>query len=294
MKRKSPLKGLLSFTFIMLLCFIFGTRSFARENNLPKRMAITIDDLPVADSNGYTPEEQIVIMKSVMAALSKHRAQATGFVIGNQIQPFHRELLTEWVKDGHSIGNHSFSHVDPHKEPISKYLSDIDKGQDAIREWANAKFYRFPYLHQGRTESDHSGIRKYLDRHAYRIAHVTIDNDDWKFDSAYKAEVRVSNLKKAHAIAHDYLEYMLDQLHHFEVRAQEVAGRPINHVLLLHMNKINADYLNGLLSLYEKEGYRFISLSEALNDPIYSELDHFRGENGISWLDRIMDTVKAN
>ena len=72
------------------------------------------------------------------------------------------------------------------------------------------------------------------------------------------------------------------------MRAKEVAGREISHVLLLHMSRINADELELLLQWYKDQGYRFIPIAEALRDPIYSWNDGFRGENGISWLDRIL------
>jgi hypothetical protein len=41
-------------------------------------------------------------------------------------------------------------------------------------------------------------------------------------------------------------------------------------VLLLHIGELNARTLDRLLSQYEQEGARFISLSEAVTDPVYS------------------------
>lgn len=257
---------------------------------MDRRVAITIDDLPVINPERHAPEEQIEIIRVVTQVLARHRVPATGFMIGRNIRPFHHEALTEFIRSGNAIGNHSFSHLSPNKVPIGEYLADIGKGQEAIREWAGGvKFYRFPFLQEGRTERDHARIRQYLSDHGYATAEVTIDNDDWSFNRDYVTALKGSDVEDARRIGRDYLDHMKGQARHFEIRAKEVAGRPISQILLLHMSRINADYLDRLLSWYEAEGYEFIPLAEALSDPVYSWNDRFRGENGISWLDRIIE-----
>lgn len=278
-----------------LICATIGI-ALAAENTAPpsnKNVAITIDDLPVINPGKHSPEEQAEIMRNVTAVFAKHHVPAAGFVIGKNIRPFHRELLAEFVRQGNTISNHSFSHPNPNKVPIKEYITDIKKGQDAIREWSNGiKFYRFPFLSYGSTERNHDQIRKYLLKHGYVTAHVTIDNDDWSFNRDYVAALKVQDTAKAETLASDYLKHMKEQTRHFEIRAQEVAGRPVSHILLLHMSKINADHLDQLLGWYEEEGYQFISLAKALKDPIYASRDRFRGENGISWLDRIIEPIE--
>lgn len=278
-----------------LICAAIGI-ALAAENTIPahnKNVAITIDDLPVIKPENHSPEEQVEIIRSVTAVFAKHHVPATGFVIGKNIKPFHRELLTEFVNQGNTISDHSFSHLNPNKVPIKEYIADIDRGQNAIREWSNGiKFYRFPFLFYGSTERDHDQIRQYLLKHGYVTAHVTIDNDDWSFNRDYVAALKVKDAAKAQALASDYLKHMKEQTRHFEIRAQEVAGRPVSHILLLHMSKINADHLDQLLGWYEEEGYQFISLAEALKDPIYTWRDRFLGQYGISWLDRIIEPAE--
>lgn len=295
MFRASQWFSLLAFTVVATA---FHASALASQGEAPaaaKCVAITIDDLPVINPEQHTPEEQTAIIRAMTATLSRHHVPATGFVISKNLRPYHHDSLTAFVQEGNVIGNHSFSHMSPHKVPITEYLSDIEKGQKAIREWpGKTKYYRFPMLLQGRSESEYTQIQRYLLRYGYVTAHVTIDNDDWSFNRDYIAALNSSDTGKAKSVARDYLEHMKEQTHHFELRAQEVAGRPIKQVLLVHMSKINADHLGELLSWYESDGYQFISLAEALQDPIYGWTDRFRGENGISWLDRIIEPEVKN
>ena len=63
-----------------------------------KVVALTFDDGP---SSLTTP--------SVLAALKKYNAKATFFIVG-QMASKQGKLLRQMVKDGHVVGNHSFSH----------------------------------------------------------------------------------------------------------------------------------------------------------------------------------------
>lgn len=46
-------------------------------------------------------------------------------------------------------------------------------------------------------------------------------------------------------------------------------NRDIKNVLLIHINSFTAEMLDDLLSNYERQGVKFISLPEALSDDIY-------------------------
>jgi hypothetical protein len=62
--------------------------------------------------------------------------------------------------------------------------------------------------------------------------------------------------------------------------------RNIRHILLLHANVINADYLDELVAVYKKNGYEFIPLGKALEDIAYKSEVKVYNNWGISWIDR--------
>lgn len=55
-------------------------------------------------------------------------------------------------------------------------------------------------------------------------------------------------------------------------------GRPIKHILLIHMNLLNAHSLRELIQMYRNKGYRFITLTEALKDQYYQDNSTSIGE----------------
>lgn len=78
-----------------------------------KVIALTFDDGP----SPYTTP-------SVLSALRKYKAHATFFVVGQMVS--HREkILKQMAKEGHIIGNHTFSH--PYHPDMEKAKFEVQK-----------------------------------------------------------------------------------------------------------------------------------------------------------------------
>ena len=60
---------------------------------------------------------------------------------------------------------------------------------------------------------------------------------------------------------------------------------PVKHTLLLHANKLNADYMDELVALFVEHGYRFVSLSQALEDTAYETPITRFFDGGLTWLE---------
>jgi hypothetical protein len=56
-----------------------------------------------------------------------------------------------------------------------------------------------------------------------------------------------------------------------------VEGRDIRHILLLHASAIDAEMVDWVLNSYEAAGVHWISLDQALADPIYAK------DAGVVW-----------
>ena len=83
-----------------------------------------------------------------------------------------------------------------------------------------------------------------------------------------------------------YVAHMVEAARHFREAAQQKFGRPIAHVLLVHATALNADWLGAVLDAYVEEGAEFVSLAEALDDPVYDRSDAYVGPRGLSWVYR--------
>jgi hypothetical protein len=116
---------------------------------------------------------------------------------------------------------------------------------------------------------------------------VTIDNNDWMFAAVYrKAEAAGDAALKAR-VGEAYVAHMAAVLDHWEPYSAELAGgREPAQVLLLHASTLNRDFYPQVHALYQARGYRFMSLGEALADPLYAHDDAYVRANGVSWLHR--------
>ena len=70
--------------------------------------------------------------------------------------------------------------------------------------------------------------------------------------------------------------------------APKIFGREIPQTLLIHSNDITADCLDKLLAGFERRGYRFITLDEAMRDAVYQTPDTLVTRAGPTWLWRWM------
>lgn len=250
-----------------------------------KHMAITFDDLPFGYARSLTLEQRREAVAQVLATLRKYNIRAAMFVVGGSITDQNRELVDAVAAAGHTIGNHSFSHRDFGTMSVEDYAIDIQKGGDAIKPWLKGThFFRYPLLRQGDTVEKRDAILSWLSLRGIRVAPVTIDNDDFVYNQRLvdaKAEGRNIDLRT------EYLDHMLKMSAFYEAKALSVVGRPIRHVLLLHMNYLNALYLDELLQRLRGNGWTFVTVEEALTDPVYTlKYDH-AGVRGAGHLDAI-------
>ena len=65
-------------------------------------------------------------------------------------------------------------------------------------------------------------------------------------------------------------------------------GNDVDHILLIHMNRINADHLSALLDWYAGQGWSFIPVQDALKDPVFSMPDLYAGRRGLSQIERVL------
>ncbi|GGL51571.1 polysaccharide deacetylase family protein [Sporolactobacillus putidus] len=91
--------------------------------NDQKVVALTFDDGP---NPVYTPQ--------ILDLLRKYHAKATFFLIGKRIQAY-PDLVKREVREGHELGNHTFSHVTLSKEPRSVFFDEVNKTQALINQY---------------------------------------------------------------------------------------------------------------------------------------------------------------
>jgi peptidoglycan/xylan/chitin deacetylase (PgdA/CDA1 family) len=251
--------------------------------------AITLDDLPYVMPSRTAPEQGLRDVKQITQALKKYGIVATGFVVGQQLNDKSTPALQAFADAGHVIGNHSWSHPDYGKLTKRAFRRETRRTDRAIAPWLGKdRFYRFPFLKEGLTEAAKNDAAQVLTALGYRNVPPTIDNDEWRFNRDYVDAIERGDIGAAENIAAAYIVHMQDRTAHFQALANQAMGRDVKHILLLHMNRINADHLSELLDWYAASGWTFITVSEAMTDPLYSKPDIYVGPKGLSQIERIM------
>ncbi len=100
-----------------------------RMDTTEKVIYLTFDDGP-----------HPTITPFVLDELKKYDAKATFFCIGNNVVD-HPEVYTRIINEGHSVGNHTYNHVNGWKTATADYVNNITKAQAHI----NSKLFRPPY-----------------------------------------------------------------------------------------------------------------------------------------------------
>jgi peptidoglycan/xylan/chitin deacetylase (PgdA/CDA1 family) len=250
-------------------------------------VAVTIDDLPVAQSWQLSAQERREVVAGLCAVLSAHQVPATGFfnMSRHAEQP---ELVEMWRECGVEMGNHTWSHPHIGEVGVDAYLEDLDRGYEAVREVVGGDaviYFRYPYLNQGFDPAIRAQIRERLDGLGSPVAPVTIDTSDWPYARGYIEALHAGDDELA-ARYHQAWRWNLEESTEYaEQLGRALFGREPPQILLLHGNLLNARHLGEYLDWLEARGYQFISLTEALADPAYSEEDVSFSPTGDShWL----------
>jgi peptidoglycan/xylan/chitin deacetylase (PgdA/CDA1 family) len=255
-----------------------------------RTVALTFDDLPVTATKD--PVEAQSVNRALWEALKKHHAAAIGFVNEKTVEELGsdsgKRILKQWAQEGFDLGNHTFSHADLNNITLEQFKQEVVKGEDSFRPMLaevgkTPRFLRFPFNHSGDTKEKHDSVAAFLKQRGYEIAACTIDNEDYLFNAAYIQILAKKDDPEAAKLRAEYLAYTAVEIDYYASLHKHVFGREIPQVMLLHANRLNADVLDQILSIFEKKQYRFVSLGAAQSDPAYRVTDTFVTKFGPMW-----------
>jgi len=250
--------------FLALSMSIVACTSFAEM----KEIAITIDDLPLVASKMNTPGNQqrsTERFSKIIETLRENQVPAIGFVIGGAIEKGQWQFLEDFRHAGLMVGNHTYSHRSLNQIGADNYIADIERADHVLAPvLTEPKYFRYPYLAEGNKESKPK-VLEYLTEHHYTVAPVTIDSKDFEFnEQAYKVPFRSREAYILKTLKPRYLAYIREQTQKAESRAK---GQPVKQILLVHANLLNSYLLGDVIQYYKDSGYKFISLTAALENP---------------------------
>lgn len=169
----------------------------------------------------------------ILDALKKHDVQATFFVVGHFLETA-PDMAKRMVEDGHTIGNHTYHHLDmPSISDRETFQKEMDGVADLFREITGTELsmnYRPP---QGKCNTENLKMAQEL---GYSTIFWSLAYVDWNQDDQPSHEEAFEKLTK--------------RIH------------PGAIVLLHNTSQTNGEILDELLTRWEDMGYSFKPLSE--------------------------------
>ncbi|MGP4023137.1 bifunctional polysaccharide deacetylase/glycosyltransferase family 2 protein [Actinomadura sp. 3N407] len=200
----------------------------------PKTIALTFDDGP---DPAWTPR--------LLDVLRRHGARATFFTIGAHVAENPR-LTRRILREGHEIGSHTYTHVDLATAPAWRQQLELDLTQRALAGAAgvHTRLMRMPYSSRpdGLTAPEWRAARR-AGEDGYVVVLTDRDTKDWAAPGTAKI-----------------------------VQAALAAGeRDEGAVVMLHDSggdrSATVAAVERVIERLQPEGYRFTTLTDALNMP---------------------------
>ncbi len=189
-----------------------------------KKIYLTFD---AGYENGYT--------EHILDVLKKHHAKAVFFLVGNFLETS-PELVKRMVNEGHTVGNHTYSHPDMSKiSDKESFQNELTKLEQLYKETTGSemkKLYRPP---QGKYSESNL---KMAQEFGYKTIFWSLAYVDWYNDNQPTED--------------EAMDKLIPRIHNGAI------------VLLHSTSETNSEILDKLLSKWEDLGYSFGDISEII------------------------------
>ena len=157
---------------------LFGPALMRGPSNAQK-VALTFDDGPAPL---YTDK--------ILDILRDKNVSATFFVCGHNVDR-HPEIVRRVVREGHTLGNHTYSHLSLFMRSAQRMAGEIDRAQAAIERVAGVrpKIFRPPY------GARFPGLMGVLAERELRLVMWSASGRDWKLPTKGIVESVLRELK---------------------------------------------------------------------------------------------------
>lgn len=274
---------------LLVLSVVAGAQSAA------KSIAITIDDVPILATTSISFEEIQSVNARLLKALKEHDVKAVAFVNEDRVLRPGRidagaKLLEQWLDAGMEIGNHNYGHLGLWKSSLAEVQDAVIKGEVLSRlltsqRGAPLRYYRHPFTQTGKDEAEKAAFEAFLAARGYTIAPFTIEHDDYVYSCVYE-KLTSTQQDERRQLVEEYGQQLKQAVDAYEKMSEQLFGRQIPQILLIHATRLNADALDSMLRTLKALGYRFITLDEALRDEAYRSEAKASQQHGPSWLSR--------
>lgn len=240
-----------------------------------KRIALTFDDVPRMPGAFFTPEERT---RRLLAALKAAGVRQAGFFIttGNLEQPYGKggeQRIAAYVKAGHVIANHSYSHRHLSQLTPEDYIADLDRAAAWLKDRPGFRpWYRYPFLDEGFSDvAKRDAVRTALRARGLHNGYVTSDSNDWLMEALAVDAKRAGQPMDLKALRDLYVRTVVGAADFYDGLAREALGRSPIQVMLMHETDLEAMFVGDAVKALKADGWEIVSADRAFADPISLE-----------------------
>lgn len=267
------------------------TRPLPATSSPAPAIALTFDDIPAHGDlpPGVTRAE---VMRDIASTLIAAKVPAHGFLnagFGGG-DPDTPAAIAAWRAAGLPVGNHGRDHRNLDALDVAGFREQLVGNESAVAAangTPSARWFRYPFLSEGRTPAQRDGARAVLAERGYRIAAVTASFDDFAFNAPYARCLARRDAAGVARLQRLWLRAARDDALLQRARARALLGRELPLVLLMHVGAFDARMLPRTIALYRSLGFRLVSLAEAQADPFYAAANDPRLPGPSPSLDRL-------
>lgn len=249
--------------------------ALAAPAHAQKRIAFSFDDVPRRPGAFMTSEQRT---ERLIAALRRSGVRQAAFFLtpGHLEQPFGaggEARIAAYVRAGHVIANHSWSHRWLSRIGATAYLADLDRaaawlaGRRGVRPW-----FRYPFLDEGNRQGAEPGtrdaVRAGLVQRRLLNGYVTVDSYDWYLDDLANRARAAGRAMDMAALRDLYVEMVIDAAEFADALALATLGRRPVQIALMHETDLEAMFLPDAVAALRRRGWRVATMDQAYRDPI--------------------------
>lgn len=245
---------------------------FAAPASAQKRIALSFDDAPRSAGPFLDPDARA---KKLTAALKRAGVKQAVFFVnpGNIGQPGHGDGLANldrYVKAGHVLANHGWSHLRLSTTDTDAYLADLDRAEAWLKPRPGYRpWYRFPFLDEGgKDKAKRDALRTGLKARGLINGYVTAESSDWNIEALAIAAKKAGKKIDMNALRTLYVESHVGAAEFYDGLATKTLGRSPAHVMLLHETDIAALFIGDLVKALKAKGWTIVTADTAYADPL--------------------------
>lgn len=246
-----------------------------------KRIALTFDDTPRGVGAFFTKEERA---KRLIAGLKQARVEQAAFFVnpGKVREPGDAALVDNYVRAGHVIANHSFSHPHLNQLAVADYLADIDKAEAWLKPRPGDRpWFRYPFLDEGgKDKAKRDAVRAALAERGLRNGYVTAEGSDWNIEQLTVDAKKAGKTIDMTALRDLYVETHVQAADFADALMVRTIGRSPPHVMLLHETDLAALYIADLVEALRADGWEIVTADTAYADPLRTAAPDVPSANG--------------